>query len=194
MNNNRKYNVMILGSGGREHAIAWSIYNDPKIDKLYCAPGNAGTYPIANNVEINIMSNDDLLGFVKTNSIDVVVVGPEQPLENGVVDYFISHNVKIFGPSQYASQLETSKLFARNIMEKYNIPQPAFFECSNKDEIWDVSRQMGLPLVLKADGLAAGKGVIICKNQDELEEGDNYFSIGNRFLLNIKKNIGSTTS
>ena len=155
------YNILILGSGGREHAIAWSIYNDKRINKLFCAPGNAGTISISEN-------NDDIYLFVKQNNIDLIIVGPEQPLENGIVDFFEEKNIKIFGPSKYASQLETSKLFARNMMEKYNIPQPAFFECTSEEEILSVKGKLGLPLVLKADGLAAGKGVIICNNDNDL--------------------------
>ena len=162
------YNILVLGSGGREHAIAWSIYNDKRINKLFCAPGNAGTISISENIDLNIMNNDDIYLFVKQNNIDLIIVGPEQPLENGIVDFFEEKNIKIFGPSQYASQLETSKLFARNMMEKYNIPQPAFFECTSEEEILSVKGKLGLPLVLKADGLAAGKGVIICNNDNDL--------------------------
>ena len=162
------YNILILGSGGREHAIAWSIYNDKRINKLFCAPGNAGTISISENIDLNIMNNDDIYLFVKQNNIDLIIVGPEQPLENGIVDFFEEKNIKIFGPSQYASQLETSKLFARNMMEKYDIPQPAFFECTSEEEILSVKGKLGLPLVLKADGLAAGKGVIICNNDNDL--------------------------
>tara|TARA_B100001750_G_C15453857_1_gene570445 strand:- start:168 stop:1448 length:1281 start_codon:yes stop_codon:yes gene_type:complete len=162
------YNILILGSGGREHAIAWSIYNDKRINKLFCAPGNAGTISISENIDLKIMNNDDIYLFVKQNNIDLIIVGPEQPLENGIVDFFEEKNIKIFGPSQYASQLETSKLFARNMMEKYNIPQPAFFECTSEEEILSVKGKLGLPLVLKADGLAAGKGVIICNNDNDL--------------------------
>ena len=115
------FNILILGSGGREHAIAWSLYNDNRICELYCAPGNAGTALISENVVLDIMNNDNIYSFVKKNSINLIIVGPEQPLENGVVDFFEEKNIKIFGPSKYAAQLETSKLFARNMMEKYNI-------------------------------------------------------------------------
>ena len=161
-------NVLLIGSGGREHAIAWSIYKDENIKDLYCAPGNAGTLNIATNVPLNIMDNNAILSFVNEKKIDFIIVGPEQPLENGIVDFFNEKNIKIFGPTKYASQLETSKLFARNIMEEYNIPQPAFFECKNEEEVISVKNKIGYPIVLKADGLAAGKGVIICKNDNEL--------------------------
>ena len=116
------------------------------------------------------MNNEKILSFVKQNDINLIIVGPEQPLENGIVDFFEEKNIKIFGPSKYASQLETSKLFARYIMEKYNIPQPAFFECTTEEEILSIEGKIGLPIVLKADGLAAGKGVIICTNKLELKQ------------------------
>ena len=165
------YKILIIGSGAREHAIAWSIYKDNRIDELYCAPGNAGTSLVSKNIEIDIMDNNSINLFVKENNINLIIVGPEQPLENGIVDFFEARNIKIFGPNKYASQLETSKLFARNIMEKYNIPQPAFFECNSEEEILSIQGQIGLPLVLKADGLAGGKGVIICRNLDDLHSG-----------------------
>ena len=167
----KKSNVLVLGSGGREHAIVWSIYNDPNVNKVFCAPGNAGTSQLAENVNIDIMNNNKLLKFVIENNIDVTFVGPEQPLENGVVDFFESNKQPIFGPNKFSSQLETSKLFARYIMEKYNIPQPEFFECSTEEEILSIASQLGFPLVLKADGLAAGKGVIICSTKEELDAG-----------------------
>ena len=126
---NEKLNILLIGSGGREHAIASSIYNDAKLNKLYCAPGNAGTRKIAKNIDINIMNNDLIFDFVKKEKINFIIVGPEQPLENGIVDYVKNKNIKIFGPSKFSAQLETSKLFATNIMEDYQTPPPAFFEC-----------------------------------------------------------------
>ena len=168
MNLKNKYNVLLIGSGGREHAIAWSIHKDSKLKQLYCAPGNAGTMNIATNINLDVMDNDAILDFVNKKNINFIIVGPEQPLENGIVDFFEKNNVKIFGPCKYAAQLETSKLFARNIMEEYKIPQPAFFECTNEEEIISVKNKLGFPIVLKADGLAAGKGVIICNNNMEL--------------------------
>ena len=181
------YNVLILGSGGREHAIAWSLCKDSKINNLYCAPGNAGTYKICKNIRLDIMNNEKILSFVKQNDINLIIVGPEQPLENGIVDYFDKHNIKIFGPSQYASKLETSKLFARYIMEKYNIPQPAFFECKNEEEILSVEGKLGLPLVLKADGLAAGKGVMICNDRSELNKAIEDMVYSKKFGISSSK-------
>jgi len=181
------YNVLILGSGGREHAIAWSIYKDERINKLYCAPGNAGTSSVCQNVVLNIMDNQQILMFVEENNINLIIVGPEQPLENGIVDYFREKNINIFGPSKYASQLETSKLFARYIMEKYNIPQPAFFECQTEEEVLSIEGKIGLPLVLKADGLAAGKGVIICNDKLELNEAIDDMIYSKKFGLSSAK-------
>tara|TARA_B000000532_G_scaffold56027_2_gene43581 strand:- start:5265 stop:6548 length:1284 start_codon:yes stop_codon:yes gene_type:complete len=171
------YNILLLGSGGREHSIAWALSKDKRVKNLFCAPGNAGISSIAKSVPINILDNDLLYDFVIKNSINLVVVGPEQPLENGVVNYFNDKGIKIFGPNEYASQLETSKLFARYIMEESNIPQPAFFECNDELEIFSLKNKLGFPLVLKADGLAAGKGVIICNNDDELNKAiDDMFT------------------
>ena len=129
-------NILLLGSGGREHSIAWALSKDKRVKKSFCAPGNAGISSIAKSVSINILDNDLLYDFVIKNSINLVVVGPEQPLENGVVNYFNDKGIKIFGPNEYASQLETSKLFARYIMDQTNIPQPAFFECNDELEIF----------------------------------------------------------
>ena len=171
------YNILLLGSGGREHSIAWALSKDKRVKNLYCAPGNAGISSIAKSVSINILDNDLLYDFVIKNSINLVVVGPEQPLENGVVNYFNDKGIKIFGPNEYASKLETSKLFARYIMEESNIPQPAFFECNDELEIFSLKNKLGFPLVLKADGLAAGKGVIICNNDDDLTKAiDDMFT------------------
>ena len=175
------YNILLLGSGGREHSIAWALSKDIKVNKLYCAPGNAGTLSVAINVSLDIMNNDLIYDFVKEKKINLIVVGPEQPLENGIVDYFDDKGIKIFGPSKFASQLESSKLFARYIMEEYNIPQPAFFECSNEEEILSLRNKLGFPMVLKADGLAAGKGVIICNNESELNLAIDEMIINKKF-------------
>tara|TARA_X000001036_G_scaffold331061_1_gene309765 strand:- start:1216 stop:2499 length:1284 start_codon:yes stop_codon:yes gene_type:complete len=162
------YNILLLGSGGREHSIAWALSKDKNIENLYCAPGNAGTSLISKNISLDILNNQELYDFAKDNNINLIIVGPEQPLENGIIDYFNKKNIKIFGPNKYAAQLETSKLFARYIMEEYNIPQPAFFECKSEEDIMSLRNQLGFPMVLKADGLAAGKGVIICNNNKDL--------------------------
>ena len=170
-------NVLVLGSGGREHSIAWSLSKDNSITKIFCAPGNAGTESIATNLSVDVNDNSDILRIVEQHHIDYTIIGPENPLDNGVVDFLGSKGHKVFGPTQYASQLECSKLFARKFMEKYNIPQPSFFECSSEEEVISVSSKLGFSIVLKADGLAAGKGVIICNNHSDLEYGlDAMFS------------------
>ena len=181
------YNILVLGSGGREHAIIWSISKDPKVKKIFCAPGNAGTSNISKNVQLNIMNNNEIFEFVKSEEINLIIVGPEQPLENGVVDFFIDKKIMIFGPDNYSSQLETSKLFARFIMEEFSIPQPAFFECASEDEVISVSGQLGFPLVLKADGLAAGKGVLICNNKNDLDQAIDDLLINKKFGSASKK-------
>ena len=163
-------NVLVLGSGGREHAIVWSLKNDENVDKVFCAPGNGGTMMHAQNLDVDINDNKDILRIVKNNNIDFTIIGPENPLDNGIVDFLNKKGCKVFGPSKYASKLESSKIFARRFMDKYNIPQPCFFECKNEEEVISVATKLGFPIVLKADGLAAGKGVIICYNQRDLDE------------------------
>ena len=163
-------NVLVLGSGGREHAIVWSLKNDENVDKVFCAPGNGGTMMHAQNLDVDINDNKDILRIIKNNNIDFTIVGPENPLDNGIVDFLNENGCKVFGPSKYASKLESSKIFARRFMDKYNIPQPCFFECKNEEEVISVATKLGFPIVLKADGLAAGKGVIICYNQRDLDE------------------------
>tara|TARA_B100000941_G_scaffold181410_1_gene130169 strand:- start:19407 stop:20687 length:1281 start_codon:yes stop_codon:yes gene_type:complete len=163
-------NVLVLGSGGREHAIVWSLKNDEKVDKVFCAPGNGGTMIHAQNLDVDINDNKDILRIVKNNNIDFTIIGPENPLDNGIVDFLNENGCKVFGPSKYASKLESSKIFARRFMDKYNIPQPCFFECENEEQVISVATKLGFPIVLKADGLAAGKGVIICYNQRDLDD------------------------
>ena len=176
--------ILVLGSGGREHAIVASILKDNIASEVFCSPGNAGTSLISNNVDIDIMDNQSVMNFVEKKEIDFTIVGPEQPLANGIVDYFVKYNKRIFGPDQFCSQLESSKLFARYMMEKYSIPQPAFFECVNEEEVISVSGQLGFPLVMKADGLAAGKGVIICHDASELNEAIDDMLLNKKYRRN----------
>jgi phosphoribosylamine--glycine ligase len=166
-----KKNILIIGSGGREHALTWSLCNDENVNEVYCAPGNGGTESIATNVSIDINSHFDVIDFVKSNDIHLTIVGPEAPLADGIVDAFSKENLAIFGPDKYASQLESSKLFARDMMAKYNIPIPKYYACKSREEAERVKVELELPLVLKADGLAAGKGVIVCQTDAEFEEG-----------------------
>ncbi len=156
--------IGVIGSGGREHAICEKILQSKKIEKLYCFPGNAGTNSIAKNVKIKIDEFDKIKNFVINNKIDFLVVGPEKPLVNGIVDFFQKHNIKIFGPEKIASQLEGSKIFTKKLCEKYKIPTAKFGIFKNLEETNLFLKTSKFPLVVKADGLAAGKGVYICKN------------------------------
>ena len=156
--------IGVIGSGGREHAICEKILQSKKIEKLYCFPGNAGTNSIAKNVKIKIDEFDKIKNFVINNKIDFLVVGPEKPLVNGIVDFFQKHNIKIFGPEKVASQLEGSKIFTKKLCEKYKIPTAKFGIFKNLEETNLFLKTSKFPLVVKADGLAAGKGVYICEN------------------------------
>ena len=163
-------NILVIGSGGREHAIAWKLSKDEPDNSIYCMPGNGGTSQFAQNIDIDINNFESISEFVINNQIDIIIVGPEGPLDKGIVDFFNAKDVKIFGPDQFASQLESSKLFARDFMADNNIPQPRYYECSDIESAYKIKAEMGLPLVLKADGLAAGKGVIICNSDQEFED------------------------
>ena len=182
-----KKNVLVLGSGGREYAFAWALSKDKNVESVYCIPGNAGTKVFAFNVDIAIDDHQSLLDFVSTNNIDFTIVGPEGPLDNGIVDFFKLNNQKIFGPNKKASQLESSKIFARNLMNKYNIPHPEYIACHSQDEVEKAKEILGLPIVLKADGLAAGKGVIICHNEEEFQSGLSIFFKDRSFGLASQK-------
>lgn len=160
-------NILVVGSGGREHALVWKISKSPLVKKIYCAPGNAGTANLAENVAISSDDIEALADFARTNSIDLTVVGPEAPLAAGIVDIFESKGLKAFGPSKKAAQLEASKIFAKNIMEKYNIPTARGKSFTDIERAKSYVKQIGAPLVVKADGLAAGKGVFVCSTENE---------------------------
>ncbi len=159
--------ILVIGKGGREHAICWKLSLSRNVSKIFVAPGNAGMAGIAETVPI---PSDDLRGladFAKSNSIDLTVVGPEAPLTMGIVDEFESRGLKIFGPSKKASVIEGSKAFAKDFMQRYHIPTASFRIFDGHFEALDFVKSAGYPLVVKADGLAAGKGAIICQNPDE---------------------------
>ena len=156
--------IAILGSGGREHALAVQISKSKKIDKIYCIPGNAGTDSIGKNVNLELDNFDEIYRFIKNEKIDLVIVGPEKPLVDGIVDYLNEKNIKVFGPNQKVAQLEGSKIFTKKICEKYNIPTANFGIFKDKEETFKFLQNRKMPLVIKADGLAAGKGVYICKD------------------------------
>jgi phosphoribosylamine--glycine ligase len=159
--------IAIIGSGGREHAIAATISKSSLINEIFCIPGNAGTSKIATNVEMDINQFDKLHKYIEDKSIDLVVVGPEQPLVNGIVDYLEQFNIKVFGPNKIASQLEGSKIFTKKLCQKYNIPTANFGIFENKIDAKKFLENAKYPNVIKADNLAAGKGVYICNNEQE---------------------------
>ncbi len=159
-------NVGIIGSGGREHAICSTIKNSKNVDKIYCFPGNAGTADIAINVEIDIDKFDEIKNFVISKNIGLLIVGPEKPLVDGIVDYFQKLKINVFGPNQAASQLEGSKIFTKNLCQKFKIPTANFGIFQNPEDSKEFIKKSKYPIVIKADGLASGKGVYICENGD----------------------------
>jgi phosphoribosylamine--glycine ligase len=161
--------VGIIGSGGREHAICSAIKKSSKIKKIYCFPGNAGTNELAENIEIDLNNFEEIKDFVLTNNIDFMIIGPEQPLVDGIVDYLEKNNIKTFGPNKIASQLEGSKIFTKKLCKKYDIPTAKFGIFKDLDSSTLFINKTGFPIVIKADGLAAGKGVYICQKKTESE-------------------------
>jgi phosphoribosylamine--glycine ligase len=159
--------VGIIGSGGREHAICTKIKESSKISKIFCIPGNAGTNHIAENIDIKIGDFKSIKNFCLNNNIELLIVGPEQPLVDGIVDYFLDTNIKVFGPNKLASKLEGSKIFTKELCEKYNIPTANFKIIESLKNAEATLKSFKYPLVIKADGLAAGKGVYICNNYNE---------------------------
>jgi phosphoribosylamine--glycine ligase len=160
-------NVAVIGSGGREHAICESLIKSKKIKKLYCLPGNGGTESIAKNINIDLSNFREIKDFVKKNKISLVVVGPEKPLVEGITDYLEKYKIKVFGPNKFASQLEGSKIFTKNICKKYKIPTANFVVKQNRKQSLEYIRTAKFPLIIKADNLASGKGVYICKKRPE---------------------------
>ncbi len=165
--------ICIIGSGGREHAICKTISISSKVSKIYCVPGNAGTQQLAENVDLDINNFEKVLKFLKDSKVDLVVVGPEKPLVNGIVDYLENNGIKVFGPRKIPSQLEGSKTFTKNICKKYSIPTADFGIFEKKENALDFLKSSKFPIVIKADGLAAGKGVYISKNFFEAKEAVN---------------------
>ena len=182
--------VLIVGSGGREHAIAWKVAQSPKVDKIYCAPGNAGIAEYAECVPITAMEFDKLAAFAKENSVDLTIVGMDDPLVGGIVDTFEAQGLRVFGPRKNAAILEGSKAFSKDLMKKYQIPTAAYETFDSAEAALAYLENADFPIVLKADGLALGKGVLICQNLDEAKEGvkeimtDKKFgSAGNRLVI-----------
>jgi len=169
--------VFVVGSGGREHALVWKIKQNPNVKEIFCAPGNGGISTLATCVNI---ASDDVLAlrdFALQNKIDLTIVGPEAPLVKGIVDIFQKENLKIFGPTQKAAQLEGSKVFAKEFMKRHHIPTAAFQSFDSINQVKSYLKNKKFPLVIKADGLAAGKGVVICKNIEEAEQALNQMMV-----------------
>ena len=159
--------VGIIGSGGREHAICETVKKSNKIDKIFCFPGNAGTKDIAENINIDLDNFEVLKNFILEKKIDLIVVGPEKPLVDGLVDYLEKYKIKVFGPNKIAAQLEGSKIFTKQICKKYKIPTASFGIFENKKDAKKFLKSTNYPTVIKADNLASGKGVYICTNENE---------------------------
>ncbi len=182
--------VLLVGGGGREHALAWKIRKSNKVEKLFCAPGNAGIAELAECVDIGVMEFDKLVEFAKTNEIDLVVVAPDDPLAAGAVDAFEAAGIRAFGPRKNAAILEGSKAFSKDLMKKYGIPTAAYETFDSAEKALEYLETAKCPIVLKADGLALGKGVLICNTREEAKEGvktlmlDKQFgSAGNRIVV-----------
>ena len=173
--------VLIVGSGGREHAIAYACSKSPKVDKIYCAPGNAGIGQIAECVAIGAMEFDKLLAFAKENAIDLTVIGMDDPLVGGIVDVFEAEGLRVFGPRKNAAILEGSKAFSKDLMKKYNIPTAAYETFSSPEEAMKYLETAEMPIVLKADGLALGKGVLICNTREEAMDGVKTLMLDKQF-------------
>ncbi len=182
--------VLIIGSGGREHAIAYCVSKSKRVDEIYCAPGNAGIAEIAECVNIPVMDFDKQVDFAKETGIDFVIVGPDDPLVAGCVDAFEKAGIKVFGPRSNAAIIEGSKAFSKDLMKKYGIPTAAYENFDNADDALKYLETASFPIVLKADGLALGKGVLICKDLEEAKAGvkeimlDKHFGdAGNRMVI-----------
>lgn len=160
-------NVLILGNGGREHALAWKIKQSPLVKKIYCIPGNTGTVDLAENVELDLADFKGLIQFAKDNKIELTVVGPEAPLVNGVVDAFTEAGLRAFGPSKRAARLEGSKIYMKKLMRKHNIPTADYVEFHDAEAALVHIKYSDVPFVIKADGLASGKGVFVCRKDED---------------------------
>ena len=173
--------VLIVGGGGREHAIAWKVAKSPKVEKLYCAPGNAGIAEVAECVNIGVMEFDKLTAFARENQIDLTIIGPDDPLAAGAVDAFEAAGLRVFGPRKNAAILEASKAFSKDLMKKYGIPTAAYETFTSPEAALTYLETAKIPIVLKADGLALGKGVLICKDLEEAKEGVKTLMLDKQF-------------
>jgi phosphoribosylamine--glycine ligase len=182
--------VLVVGSGGREHTLIWKLKQSPDVEAIYAAPGNGGISEIAECINIGAHNMLELIYFAKSNQIDLTIVGPEDPLAVGIVDRFQDNDLKIFGPTRSAARIESSKSFAKELMKKYNIPTASFEIFEDSESALNYIKENGAPIVVKADGLAAGKGVIPCRTEKEAEEAvkqimvdKNFGDAGNKVIL-----------
>ncbi|MFT4006587.1 MAG: phosphoribosylamine--glycine ligase [Lacrimispora sp.] len=173
--------VLIIGGGGREHAIAWKVSKSPRVDKIYCAPGNAGIAEVAECVDIGVMDFEKQVAFALEQGIDLTIVGPDDPLVAGAVDAFEAAGLKAFGPRKNAALLEGSKSFSKDLMKKYGIPTASYETFDSADKALEYLETAQMPIVLKADGLALGKGVLICNTREEAVQGVKTLMLDKQF-------------
>lgn len=173
--------VLVIGSGGREHVLTWKIAQSPKVDKIYCAPGNGGMAKIAECVDLSVEDIDGCVKFAREKGIDLTVVGPEVPLVMGMTDAFEKEGMRVFGPNAKCAEFEGSKAFTKDFLLRHNIPTAAYKEYTDLDEIMKDIGIYGFPMVIKADGLAAGKGVLIVENEQEAKDGINMIMADHEF-------------
>ena len=173
--------VLVIGGGGREHAICWKLSKSPKVDELYCAPGNAGIAEVAKCVDIGVMDFEKMADFAKKEAFDLVVVGPDDPLAGGIVDVLEEKGLRVFGPRKNAAILEGSKAFSKDLMKKYGIPTAAYETFDTPEAALKYLETAPVPIVLKADGLALGKGVLICNTREEAKEGVKTLMLDKQF-------------
>lgn len=173
--------ILIVGSGGREHAIAWAVAKSPKTEKIYCAPGNAGIAEFAECVDIQAMEFEKLVAFAKEKEIDLTIIGMDDPLVGGVVDAFEAEGLRVFGPRKNAAIIEGSKAFSKDLMKKYNIPTAAYENFTDPEKALTYLETAKMPIVLKADGLALGKGVLICNTLEEAKAGVKTLMLDKQF-------------
>ena len=173
--------VLVIGGGGREHAICWKLSKSPKVDELYCVPGNAGIAEVAKCVDIGVMDFEKIADFAKKEAFDLVVVGPDDPLAGGIVDVLEEKGLRVFGPRKNAAILEGSKAFSKDLMKKYGIPTAAYETFDTPEAALKYLETASVPIVLKADGLALGKGVLICNTREEAKEGVKTLMLDKQF-------------
>ena len=186
----------IIGSGGREHSLCLALKKSSNVNEIFCIPGNAGTDNIAKNINLNLDDFEKIKDFFISNEIALAIIGPEKPLVDGIVEYLENHNIKVFGPNKKASQLEGSKIFTKNLCKKYNIPTAEFGIFEKVEDANKFLNKCRLPIVIKADGLASGKGVYICHSKNEATDAikeifDGKFGIAEKILVEEYNNMSN---